>query len=200
MLKQILIDGKIPYLTWIRRALLVLALVTPLAIFAMPYEFGEFGEIGWQMLIAVMVVRPLADLFPKIKLLRTLVLLRKEIGIWSALLILAHVVGYLIVKDISIVEWIMQPSSWSLSSPMGWGTIGTVAVLPVLLTSNKFSIIKLKRWWKRVQKLTYLFFIGGAVHIILLGEEEAWAAVILVSGLMFAAWFKKKYLSPNPSA
>ena len=186
MLKKIILDGQIPYLLPLKKVLFWLALILPLYIFVEPREFSEFGEIGWNILIAVLLIRPLADIFPDLKILRTFSMLRKEFGIFAALLLIAHFVGFLMMREISIWDGLFKPENWETAA-CGWGLVGIIFVIPVLLTSNKFSMVLLKRKWKYVQHFTYLFFIFGGIHLALMGEGG-----IDAIGIVLAAWLAAK--------
>lgn len=193
MLKRILIDGKIPHLAKLKKLLYWCAWFAPFSIFLMPHEFGEFAEYGWWMLTAVIAIRPLADLLPKVKLLRALTTLRREAGVFSGMLFIAHFAGFLIVNQVKPWVPFTQSYNWDLGGFMSWGLLGLLATLPLLLTSNMWSVRTLKRSWKRVQKLSYGLFFFGAMHIHFLGEAYGSLSAILVFALLLAAWAKKKF-------
>ena len=179
----------------LKKMLFWLALILPLYIFVEPREFSEFGETGWNILIAVLLIRPLADIFPDLKILRTFSMLRKEFGIFAALLLIAHFVGFLMMREISIWDGLTNPENWDTAA-CGWGLIGLIFVIPVLLTSNKFSMILLKRKWKYVQHFTYLFFIFGGIHLTLIGEG-GYVPIIIVATLWLLAKFGFKIKIPQ---
>ncbi|MFA6529074.1 MAG: ferric reductase-like transmembrane domain-containing protein [Candidatus Gracilibacteria bacterium] len=200
MLKKLILEGQIPYFKQIRKILLLLAIITPLSVFFYPKEEALFAQIGWDMLIGVMLIRPIADIIPKIKLFRTLVLLRKEFGIAACLFIIAHFVGFLMMQDQSILSAITNPDYWGFYNVCGWGTWGLAFAMPVLLTSNIFSIITLKKWWKYIQKLAYPFFILGGVHVVMIEGGEGLWPIIVVAVLWIAAWIKKASKTPVRSS
>jgi len=180
MLKKIILDGQIPYFEQIKRLLFWIAIVSPFAVFLSLDEFDSFGELGWMMLTAVMLVRPLSDILPRLKILRTLVMLRREFGIFAAFLIIAHFVGYAVTENI-FPELILDGKYWDFSEPFAWGLLGIAFSLFVLITSNKFSILLLKKRWKIVQRLSYIFFLCGGIHISLMGEGSGIVSVIVVA-------------------
>ncbi len=150
----------------------------PIVLTLIPFvDYEELGEIGWNLLIAVMLVRPLSNVFPDIRLLASLLVIRREVGILSGLFIVGHGVGYFSAKGMSIVTNIFAPEFWGLSNFLTWGILGLFCAIILLATSNKFSVKLLKRNWKRVQQLAYLFFLFGGIHIALIGDE-------LVSGIV----------------
>lgn len=67
--------------------------------------------------------------------------------------------------------------------------IGWMILLPVWLTSNDLAQKKLGKWWKRVQRLTYLaiWFIMG--HVAL--QSSLWAVMVgVVAVLEVTSWVK----------
>jgi len=65
----------------------------------------------------------------------------------------------------------------------GWGMIGMYIGIILTITSNKMSQKFLDRNWKRLQRLTYLFFIFGAIHIAFVDPEK-----ILPLSIVVGAW------------
>ena len=93
------------------------------------------------------------------------------------------------VKEISIWDGLTKPEHWETAA-CGWGLIGIVFAIPVLLTSNKFAMVLLKRKWKHIQSLTYLFFVFGGIHIALIEDGEGFIAIGAVAVLWLLAKFK----------
>jgi len=54
-----------------------------------------------------------------------------------------------------------------------FGFFGLLIALPLFLTSNDYSVRKLKRNWERLQKLVYLVLLMVLVHIAIQGENLA---------------------------
>lgn len=184
---------QIPYLKQIRKVILSFVIIIPFSVFLFPREEALYGQIGWYMLIGVMLIRPVSDVFPFIKLFKTLVPLRKEFGIGSYMFILAHFVAFPLMQNQSILKTIITPDYWNLGNIYGWGMWGLAVALPVFLTSNIFSIIKLKKWWKYVQRLAYPFFILGGIHVYLVKGMELFWPVIVVAVFWILACGMKVY-------
>jgi DMSO/TMAO reductase YedYZ heme-binding membrane subunit len=180
-LKQLIFDGKIPYFIQIKKIAFWVGIISPLSIFFFYRSFNDYAEIGWYMLTVVMIIRPLADILPRLKILRVLTLLRKEFGIFASLLIYAHFVGYLIVRNLSVFDVLFAAKFWDPSRALSWGVYGLILGLPVLISSNKFSMILLKKSWKKIQHLSYPFFYAGGIHIFMVGEDSGISSMILVS-------------------
>ncbi len=138
-----------------------------------------WGKLSWYLLILIVFIRPLADIFPQIKFLRKIVGMRKEIGIMCATFGLAHGVWFFLNSG----EWItgiFNPSYWSLTNEFGWWMLALVISIPLLITSNIYSMKLLKKYWKPLQRFTYLFFIFTAIHIAFVRPSETLATIILV--------------------
>lgn len=179
LIQNIIFKGKIPYLKQIK-FLITLATLGAVSIFFIPKEYKEFGEFGWALLIFVIFIRPIADLLPRLGILKTLTLLRKEIGVMSGVFILAHGFGYLLKTGMPLHSFFTDPFFWDLTTLYGWGTVGLFTAIILLLTSNKTAIKTLKKYWKPIQRLSYLFFLSGAIHIILIDPNEAIGTILLV--------------------
>jgi hypothetical protein len=72
-----------------------------------------FYLISWYAVVFVMIIRPLADIFPKQKYLRQLCLLRRAFGILSATIIVTLLLDKWIANPTSFIVF-FNPSEWSL--------------------------------------------------------------------------------------
>ena len=154
-----------------------------------------FYIIGWYSVVLVMAVRPLADIFPKYKILRQLCLLRRSFGILSAMIIVT------LLFDI----WIWNPSSFlGFFSPINWywwdpltARLSEATAIILLVTSNNFSQKKLGKNWKRIQRLSYIYFITGGLLAMRYGDDYgvmvSMTFVIVVFLFAFFLRFWKKY-------
>jgi hypothetical protein len=141
----------------------------------------------------VMIIRPLADLFPNIAWLRPLVILRKGFGVFSASIIVAILLSKCMSSNLLYVLDFFSPERWSLEQGAILAPIGDLSALILLITSNKFSKRVLGKGWKRVQKLAYVYFFAGALYeYVLLDQVLALIAMILVPALVLAAYFKNQ--------
>ena len=169
-----------------------------LLVFIFPSKFPEFWEWSWYFLVFLMFIRPIKDIFPRFKFLWKSVSLRKELWIISWTFAISHVIWYFLVYNLSI-SFILDSIFWDLRWPMGWGAFGFIVSLILLFTSNVFSMKKLWKYWKKIQRLSYLMFLFVAVHIALVKE---WAmletSIIIISYiiLFIIAYIKKKRSYP----
>ena len=117
-----------------------------------------FWDLSWWSVVFVMWIRPLADLFPKLWFLRSLVSLRKAFWILSSSIIVTVLIWNFILDSSNIIKY-FSSTKWWLYYPIIW-RISEITWLLLLFTSNKISQRKLWIWWKRIQRSSYLYFIS----------------------------------------
>ena len=155
-------------------------------------DFKLFGQFGWHILFGVMLIRPLTEVFPRVLFFRKLMLWRREFGVLSGILFLLHVAGYFLRWE--VLPWtIFSDSSYlGWSNFLFWGLLGIIILIPVFITSNNFFQRTLKQNWKRVQRLSYVLFLAGVLHIYFLGEYYALLEIIILVVFWVLAWRKRK--------
>jgi hypothetical protein len=85
------IEGNIKYVEVFQWILILFGFATYGIISYGPMWYYDISwDVAWWSVTAVMLVRPLADLFQKYLILRRLVILRKGLGILSSSIILTH--------------------------------------------------------------------------------------------------------------
>jgi DMSO/TMAO reductase YedYZ heme-binding membrane subunit len=104
-----------------------------------------------------MAIRPLADLFPKIGILSKLVTLRKAFWILSASIIVSNFVWSSIFNINKFLTYFTL-AGWALYMPL-ITKLSEISALILLLTSNKLSQRTLWTYWKKIQRLSYIYFI-----------------------------------------
>lgn len=164
---------------WIKKLILFGSLLGFIVFFA-PMSYKLFGSLCWSLLILIVFVRPLNDILPDIKWLKKIVWMRKELGIMCATFGIAHWVWYFLAHNVSFVWWFFSLEYWDLSTGFGWGMLALAISIPLLLTSNVYSMRLFKKNWKNIQRFTYLFFIFSAVHIAIIKPNDTTSSVILV--------------------
>lgn len=172
--KSMLFEGNVPGIALFNNFCIYLgAIVIPifyaLAVYNTWLAVEIFGtdiynilfQLSWYSVVFVMLIRPLADIFPKIILFRRLVVLRKWLGIVSAS----------IIVSILVAKWIQNPFTFSafftLTAWTLWywlfARLSEVTAIILLATSNTFSQKVLGIWWKRIQKMSYIYFLTGGI-------------------------------------
>ncbi len=219
--KNILFEGEVPGIEIFHKILIYLWVFgVPVFYFlGLRYWFLGYEIFGkdiysilflltWYAVVFVMFVRPLADIFPKLKILRRLVVLRKWFGIFSASIIVTML----------FAKWIQNPSSfaafftlqaWSLSPDMisrffstrDWSMLlslcsrlSEITALILLIISNTFSQRILGIWWKRIQKTAYIYFYAGPIVALQYSNNplEYYIPMILLPIIWLLAHFRVK--------
>lgn len=137
----------------------------------------EFGSWSMNLLILILFIRPISVLFDKVVFFKKVMSYRRELGVlafWFAIfhsLVLAFYLNLFSIYEISRI--------YDLSDYVSWGVFGFLGMFILGITSNKFSVLKLKRNWKKLQMLAYPTFAFVVVHKVM-AEEEAGAFVLLL--------------------
>jgi DMSO/TMAO reductase YedYZ heme-binding membrane subunit len=118
-------------------------------------------------LFLVMIIRPLADLLPKVRFIRPLVILRKGMGVFSASIIVSFIIAKLITDPVGYLASMATYQYWSLDGFALFAHAADIAAILLLVTSNNFSKRILGPWWKRIQKLSYVYFYGSSIYLLL---------------------------------
>lgn len=77
----------------------------------------------------------------------------------------------------------------SLSTHEVYGSLAVLILFPVWLTSNDFSQKKLGKFWKTIQRLTYIAIIFIFLHVATV-NQKAMAATIIIFVLESVSWIK----------
>lgn len=151
-----------------------------------------FAVSHW-FLFFVMMVRPLADIFTNTNKIRPLVILRKGTGVLSASIIVSFILAKLIIDPTGYLSSYFILEYWSLVNFAVLAHVADISAILLLVTSNNFSKRLLGSWWKKIQKLSYVYFYGSALFVFFAyGNIELLIAMILVTGVTIAAFIKNK--------
>lgn len=138
----------------------------------------------------VMAIQPLADIFPKIKWIRPLVVLRKGFGILSASIIISFILFKIITMGPKFLINFLLLDYWKFSNYSFFAHLGDVTAVILLATSNVFSKKILGKNWKRIQKLSYVYFYSGGIYEYFVFQDMFAAyAMLIVSFLVSLAFF-----------
>lgn len=99
---------------------------------------------------------------------------RRYIGIAMFLLVSLH---FWFIYGIKIITKGLPKSSPLFIS---FGLIAFLLTLPLFLTSNNFSVNKLKKWWSKIHQLTYLIIFFIFLHLVL-QQINFWSALIILT-------------------
>lgn len=116
---------------------------------------------------------------------KVLMPLRKEIGILMGTLAVVHAVTF-ISPDPAILWtrdfWITggYPSAYA------FGYIGYILTIPLLLTSNIWSMKLLWKYWKKLHRLAYSIILLVVIHVVLIKYLRGFAVwPVIILGLYF---------------
>lgn len=151
-----------------------------LAVLIEPREYKEFWEYAWNILLFIMFIRPIKDIFPEYKILWKAVALRKELWILSASLAIAHVAWYFLANWLP-VTFLFDSILWNPRWYLWWGMFAFIISLILLWTSNIFSMKKLWKYWKPIQRLSYLMLLFVAIHIAMVEKEYIYYSLIILA-------------------
>ena len=131
---------------------------------AMRRDFGKYAEM---MLLGILFLSPLSKIF-RIRLLSQLMGLRREFGILMGCFALVHGVSYFIDPTsfaLDIAPY-LNADFFSMHPLFYFGILSLLLVLPLLLTSNNFSLRALggKRW-KMLHRIVYILLLTVLLHI-----------------------------------
>lgn len=157
-----------------------------------------FYQISFVAVFLVMIIRPLADIFSGQKWLRKLVFLRKGFGILSAAIIVGFVFGDIIAPHSDYIRSMFTARYWSIQNCLLFAHLGDITGLILLITSNNLSMIILKKNWKRVQKLAYVYFYAGGLYEMCASNSAfAFYAMLCVIILVVIAFFMNRRKSTS---
>lgn len=186
----------------IKRFLLASAFLSLFTFFIPVLAFlrGDFGETAGNLLIGILFLSPLAALF-RMRLLLLLMGLRRELGILMGCLAFVHGVGYLVNPNLwRIGQPFFEPGMFFWEKGVVAGMIGLLLTLPLLLTSNNFSVRFLGgRAWKRLHRLAYPAFFFIVFHRFLMGETSESIIPFLEAFLLIGSYLMVKFLAWRPA-
>lgn len=140
--------------------------------------FVYTGWIAWILLCIVMLAKPVSLLFKGLFL--KILPYRKWLGILLSIGIIIHVIVFASNLNFNF-GFLIDPKFWNFTNLYGWGLLGFVVMIPLFITSNKFSIKLLGKNWKRLQKLAYIMFLAVGLHIYF--SNGQWYFTLLPIGL-----------------
>jgi DMSO/TMAO reductase YedYZ heme-binding membrane subunit len=155
---------------------------------------GILYTVSFASVFLLMLIRPFADIFIDQLWLRKLVFLRKGMGILSASIIIGFMISAIIAPESTYLTSFFTTKFWSFYTLTLFAHLGDVTGLVLLITSNRFSQKVLKQNWKRVQRLSYVYFYAGGVYeAFALENNFALYAVLVVTNLTVLAWAIKAW-------
>lgn len=181
---------------WLLIVSIVILVVLPILLVFRPDSLSEsfilhLYDISHITVFFVMVIRPLADIITSTKYIRPLVILRKGMGVLSASIVVSFILSKIIMDAGGYFGSFATASYWSFKNFAILAHLADISAIILLVTSNNFSKRLLGAWWKRIQKLSYLYFFASSLYVfIVLQETAVLYSMIIVSILTFTAYLK----------
>lgn len=136
--------------------------------------FVYIGWTAWIILCIVMLARPFSMVFKSIFI--KILPLRHWLGVILSVAVIIHVIIFSSNFNYNF-GFLIDPKFWNFNKLTGWGLLAFTLMIPLFITSNRFSIVLLKKKWKLIQRLAYFFFVAAGIHIYL--ATGAWYYTIL---------------------
>lgn len=163
----------------------LLALLPPIFLLYPEYvrpNIPSLYDIAHMSVFFVMIVRPLADIFKSTMYIRPLVILRKGFGVLSASIIIAFILTKLIADPLGYLSAYGTLEYWSLTQGALLAHLADVTAVILLITSNNFSKRVMGAWWKRVQRLSYIYFYASSLYVFTqFGSIEVLGYILVVT-------------------
>lgn len=173
--------------------LILLILPSTAAFHPQAIDYQLFYMAAHVSLFLVMIIRPLADLLPKIPYVRPLVILRKGMGVFSASIIVSFILAKIIVGPGDYFSSFATTAYWSFEKLALFAHLADISAILLLITSNNLSKKLLGANWKRIQRLSYVYFYGSAFYVFfMLGDQTAPYYLVIVTLVTLAAFFKNR--------
>ncbi len=146
----------------------------------------ELGRRGLQILVASLCVTPLR--WGGVNLLK----FRRALGLMGFMFIGLHLFTWSVL-DLGL-RWSVILTDLTKRPYIIIGFLAFVALIPLALTSNAWSIKRLGALrWRRLHWLAYPAILAGAVHFVMIGKVYTLESALYfaaVAGLLVARWVK----------
>lgn len=151
------------------------------------------GETSARLMIAAMLIGPLAGLIGQRRWLLWFLARRRALGVAAFAYAVMHLIFYLIDLGTfdAVIEELPIASIWT-----GWAAL--LLMLPMALTSNQRSMRALRSAWKLVQRLAYPAAFLTLLHWWWVHDGATAALVHMVPlALIWAALFVRRFRLPS---
>ena len=102
--------------------------------------------------------------------------LRKRLGILTFRTILLHRLSLEMIRYQQGAPFLITSGNLLVWT----GVIGLIALFVGFVTSNMFSMKKLKRRWKPIQQIAYLAFLGACIHLFFFSHSRRYIVLFVV--------------------
>lgn len=175
---------------------IVIMVVFPLILVFNPTSISDvmtlkIYSVAHIALFFVMMIRPLADIFTKTKWIRPLVILRKGAGVFSASIIVSFIISKLMMNPSGYLNSIGTIKYWSLVNYALLAHLADISAVILIVTSNNLSKRILGTWWKKIQRLSYVYFYASVLYVYLTyGDVKLLFMLLIVTLVTYLASIK----------
>lgn len=165
-----------------RASVFLLALMLPLYWLYLAWTFAlgpdpgkvlvdNLGQGGLVLLLLTLAMTPLQ----RLTRWNGWILVRRQLGLWCFAYICLHLCAYLVF--ILGLDWTQLGVELRKRPYIIVGTLGFLGLLPLALTSNKYSMRKLGSGWKKLHRLVYVILALGLLHMlwVVRSDIERWS-------------------------
>ncbi len=177
---------------------IALMLVLPLVLafypeWLSPQAILNLYDVSHVSIFFVMLVRPLADILLGVKWIRPLVILRKGVGVLSASVVVSFIFSKIIMDPAGYLGAFGTSAYWSLTNYALLAHLADISAIILLITSNNLSKRVMGALWKKVQKLSYVFFYASSFFVFLsYGDIGPIVSVVIITIVTVVAHQKNK--------
>ena len=151
------------------------------------YDFSHLA------MFFVMIIRPLADIFTTSTKIRPLVILRKGVGVFSASIVVSFILAKIIIDPVGYFGSIFTGHYWSFENLVIFAHLGDLSAILLIITSNSLSKKVLGVWWKRIQRLSYVYFYASSLYVLFIFHNyTVLLSMMIVTILTYVAYIKKR--------
>lgn len=183
----------------LKRTLLLCAHISLLGIFVPEWQ-REYGNFAGNLLIIILFLSPLSKM-TRMPLLLQLMGFRRELGILMGYAALVHGLGYMIAAQTLVLPVLPKEPTFA-DVFLFFGSTGFFLIIPLLITSNVFSLKILGKYWKRLHFLAYPAFVIIVSHRLLAKfsfepiQSVVEATILLGTYVAAKAFVKKPFFPP----
>lgn len=147
----------------------------------------DYGEPAFFLIGIILFIKPLSIIFSDFKLYNTnfnpfqfILSYRREMGVLAFWFSIIHGLGLIYSKNLFSIQGLLillNPFEIFLFS----GFLAMIGMIILGLTSNKLSVMKFKRNWKKIQSLAYPTFALVCIHVTFAKKDEFGPILLFVT-------------------
>ncbi len=152
----------------------------------------ESGEKAIFVLWVILWIPIFARVFG-IRIFQAIMSLRQELGILMGTLAFVHGAMYIVPYPTMIGESYFWLDDTTVLSYLAFGFFALLLTIPLTLTSTKWAMRVMWRYWKMLHRMVYVIIIFTVIHVVLIqwAKHMEWGPVIILVlyfGLKVLEW------------